>query len=136
MKNVILTVLVVATTLPLASEPYAPIQPFLNRYCVECHGAEKQKGEVRLDDFRSINGALWSEIYDQIHHGDMPPEDELQPSKKERTEISKLVHQISRDEAFSISTGYRRLNRREYSNTVRDLLGLKPGIFDPAARIL
>ena len=135
MKNVILTVLVVATTLPLASEPYAPIQPFLNRYCVECHGAEKQKGEVRLDDFRSINGALWSEIYDQIHHGDMPPEDELQPSKKERTEISKLVHQISRDEAFSISTGYRRLNRREYSNTVRDLLGLKPGIFDPAARI-
>lgn len=135
MNRILSTILVAATGLPLAGGPYEPIQPFLNRYCVECHGADKQKGEVRLDDFRSISGALWSEIYDQIHHADMPPEDELQPSKKERAEITRLVHQISRDETFSISTGYRRLNRREYSNTVRDLLGLKPGIFDPAARI-
>lgn len=114
---------------------YAPIKPFLNRYCVECHGESKQKGEVRLDDFDAIDGALWSEIYEQIHHADMPPEDELQPSSSERTQIAELVLQISRDEAFSIATGYRRLNRREYANTVRDLLGLKPGIFDPAHRI-
>ncbi|NNE92675.1 MAG: DUF1587 domain-containing protein, partial [Verrucomicrobiales bacterium] len=118
-----------------AADPYAPIQPFLKKYCVECHNAEKQKGEVRLDDFDSIDGALWSNIFDQVHHADMPPEDELQPSDEERDRIAKLVDQISRDDAFSISTGYRRLNRREYANTVRDLLGLKPGLYDPAARI-
>lgn len=118
-----------------AMDAYAPIKPFLNRYCVKCHGEKKQKGEVRLDDFDAIDGALWSEVYDQIHHGDMPPEDELQPSATERARIAQLVLRISRDEAFSISTGYRRLNRREYANTVRDLLGLKPGVFDPAANI-
>ena len=118
-----------------AADPYAPIEPFLERYCVECHGEKKQKGEVRLDDFGAIEGALWSEIYDQIHHGDMPPEDEAQPSVQELESISKLIDQISRDDAFSIATGYRRLNRREYANTVRDLLGLKSGLYNPAARI-
>lgn len=118
-----------------AENPYAPIKPFLQRHCVKCHGEMKQKGEVRLDEFDAIDGALWSDIFDQIHHGEMPPEDERQPSSAERAEIAKLVLRIAKDEAFSISTGYRRLNRREYSNTVRDLLGLKPGVFDPGARI-
>ena len=122
-------------SLARGAEPYTPIQPFLDRYCVECHGESKQKGEVRLDDFIEIDGALWSDIYDQIYHYDMPPEDELQPSDKERDFISDLVMQISQDETYSISTGYRRLNRREYANTVRDLLGLKQGIYDPATRI-
>ena len=116
-----------------AADPYAPIQPFLNRYCTDCHGEKKQKAEVRLDDFKAIDGPLWSDIYDQLLHGDMPPEDEPQPSKEERAHITKLVDKISHDDDFSISTGYRRLNRREYANTVRDLLGLKPGLYDPAA---
>lgn len=90
---------------------------------------------MRLDDFAEIDGALWSDIYDQINEASMPPEDARQPFMKERASIAKLVLQISRDESFSISTGYRRLNRREFRNTVRDLLGLKPGIYDPAARI-
>lgn len=118
-----------------AAEIYGPIKPFLDRYCVDCHGATKQKGEVRLDDFNAIDGALWSDIYDQISEGEMPPEDELHPSSKERGDIAKLVLQISRDEAFSIATGYRRLNRREYANTVKDLLGLKAGVYDPAGNI-
>ena len=118
-----------------ANDQYAPIQPFLNRYCVTCHGATKQKGEVRLDDFAEIDGALWNDIYDQLHDASMPPADVRQPSMKERASIAKLVLQISRDESFSISTGYRRMNRREFRNTVRDLLGLKPGIYDPAARV-
>ncbi len=129
-------VLTLVTATPIhASDQYAPIQPFLNRYCVKCHGATKQKGEARLDDFAEIDGALWSDIYDQIHDASMPPEDARQPSMKERASIAKLVLQISRDESFSISTGYRRLNRREFRNTVRDLLGLKPGIYDPADRV-
>ncbi|WP_197168321.1 DUF1592 domain-containing protein [Neorhodopirellula pilleata] len=102
---------------------------------MDCHGGAKQKGEVRLDDFVKIDGALWSDIYDQIHDASMPPEDARQPSMKERASIAKLVLQISRDESFSIPTGYRRLNRREFRNTVRDLLGLKPGIYDPADRV-
>ncbi|MDF1739075.1 MAG: DUF1592 domain-containing protein [Verrucomicrobiales bacterium] len=118
-----------------AADSYAPIKPFLERYCIDCHGETKQKGEVRLDDFDAIDGALWSTIYDQIHYRDMPPEDELQPSEAELASVATLVEKISRDDEFSIATGYRRLNRREYANTVRDLLGLKKGLYDPAARV-
>lgn len=131
----ILSMVMAVSSPSVHADPYAPIKPFLNRYCVKCHGETKQRGEVRLDDFGAIDGALWSEVYDQIHQADMPPERELQPSPQERANIAKLVLQISKDEAFSISTGYRRLNRREYANTVRDLLGLKPGVYDPASRI-
>ena len=135
LSPLVCVVTLVSATAIQANDQYAPIQPFLNRYCVSCHGATKQKGEVRLDDFVEIDGALWSDIYDQIQHASMPPEDARQPSMKERASIAKLVLQISRDESFSISTGYRRLNRREFRNTVRDLLGLKPGIYDPADRV-
>ena len=48
----------------LSAEPFAPIQPFLDRYCVDCHGPKKQKADVRLDDFKVIDGALWVDIYD------------------------------------------------------------------------
>ncbi|WP_286762941.1 MULTISPECIES: DUF1592 domain-containing protein [Rhodopirellula] len=134
-KAIVLLVILVSSAPIHASEQYAPIQPFLNRYCVGCHGETKQKGEVRLDDFAQIDGALWNDVHDQIHDASMPPEDARQPTAKERSDIAKLVLQISRDESFSISTGFRRLNRREFRNTVRDLLGLKPGIYDPAARV-
>ncbi|MEM7600348.1 MAG: DUF1592 domain-containing protein [Verrucomicrobiota bacterium] len=136
-QSIAVLVILAVLGLPLSAQgdPYAPIQPFLEKYCVECHGEGKQKAEVRLDDFDAIDGALWSEVYDQIHHADMPPEDEAQPSDEERTSITKLVLNISRDDAYSISTGFRRLNRREYANTVRDLLGLKKGVYDPAVRI-
>ena len=128
-------VISVSTLSVHAADPYAPIQPFLNRYCVDCHGEKKQKGEVRLDDFTAIEPGLWIDIYEQVHHRDMPPEDETQPSDKEVTNITKLIDQISWDDTFSIATGYRRLNRREYGNTVRDLLGLKPGVYDPASKV-
>lgn len=134
-KAIVLLVMLVSSAPIHANDQYAPIQSFLNRYCVDCHGATKQKGEVRLDDFSRIDGALWSDIYDQVHDAGMPPEEARQPSVKERADIAGLVLQISRDESFSISTGYRRMNRREFRNTVRDLLGLKPGIYDPAARV-
>ena len=134
-KAIVLLVILVSSAPIHANDQYAPIQPFLNRYCVGCHGETKQKGEVRLDDFAQIDGALWNDVHDQIHDASMPPEDARQPTTKERSDIAKLVLQISRDESFSISTGFRRLNRREFRNTVRDLLGLKPGIYDPAARV-
>jgi len=65
----------------------------------------------------------------------MPPEDEKQPPQELVKEINKLVDTISRDQRFTVATGYRRLNKREYRNTVRDLLGLSDEYFDPARYI-
>lgn len=118
----------------LAEDKYAAIQPFFNQYCTQCHGAEEQKAEVRLDDMNSIDAELWNKIYDQVDFGDMPPEDAKQPDQPTLTKLTELIHAASADDNLTISTGLRRLNRREYANTVKDLLGLD-GIYDPSGKV-
>ncbi|MFC5051443.1 DUF1592 domain-containing protein [Rubritalea spongiae] len=123
---------VILTARLLAQGEYSPIVPFFQKYCVECHGPDKQKGDVRLDNVREITADLWIEIYEQMKYGDMPPEEADQAPKEHTADIIQLVDAISRDDRFTIGSGYRRLNKREYRNTVRDLLGLSDEYFDPA----
>ena len=69
---------------------------FVSKYCYQCHGAEKQKADRRFDmlsstiaDFREQE--LWQEVVDQLNLGDMPPEDESQPSEEERLAVIELI---------------------------------------------
>ena len=123
------------STFAHADEKYEPIAPFLNQYCIECHGPDKFEAEVRLDDMNAIDADLWIDIYDQLEFGDMPPRKATQPPEVKKAEILELVDAISRDESYTIATGFRRLNKREYRNTVRDLLGLSDEFFDPSESI-
>ena len=57
------------------------IVPIVKRLCVDCHGAKKQKGDVRMDNIDGdiINGksvSLWRDVLHRIETGEMPPEDE------------------------------------------------------------
>ena len=119
-----------------------PVDPraFLDAYCVRCHGEEKQKGDRRFDhlglDIGDDDAAFeWQDILDMINLGEMPPEDEDQPTETERSGIvgwmtPKLDHYyaaMSHREA----TGLRRMNRFQYRNTLQDLLGLNMASFDP-----
>ncbi|NNE92773.1 MAG: hypothetical protein HKN23_14095 [Verrucomicrobiales bacterium] len=61
-----------------------PFEPFLKEHCVRCHGPEKEKGDLRIDqlsrDFKAgIDGHFWAEVVNRINSGEMPPEDEPQP---------------------------------------------------------
>lgn len=65
---------------------YASTHPkgFLQEYCLNCHGEEKQKGDRRFDhldlNFDNEDTAFeWQEILDMVNLGEMPPEDEEQP---------------------------------------------------------
>ena len=110
------------------------IKPLLNKYCISCHGPEKSKANLRIDELNpdllsGADGDLWEEVYNQLSIGDMPPEDEEQPSGKEREKITTWVHkQIHHATEAKRSTGGRNVLRRltayEYSNTLRDLLGV------------
>ncbi|MGJ8726333.1 MAG: DUF1592 domain-containing protein [Roseibacillus sp.] len=122
---------------PISASEFAPVIPFLEKYCIECHGEEKQEGKIRLDDALSIGADLWIDIYDQLEADEMPPfEADVHPPVVELEEMIRLIDKISRDERFTVATGYRRLNKREYRNTVRDLLGLNENkLFDPASFI-
>ena len=63
---------------------------FLSKNCFRCHGPEKQKGKLRLDELslelsNDSIAAHWQDVLDTLNAGDMPPEDEKQPTKKELT---------------------------------------------------
>jgi len=113
---------------------------FLKDYCTECHNEEKQKGKVRLDQLSftldSVQGAdLWQKILNQINSGEMPPEDSKQPERGAKTEfLDALSHTLMAARRSLGDSGgkitMRRLNRREYKNTIRDLLGVNIDVRD------
>lgn len=112
---------------------------FIQEYCVRCHGAEKQKGDRRFDalsnDFKSIESLqVWQEILDVINLGEMPPEDEQQASDSEvKALVAELTGRLAKGHALldKESSQFRRLNRYEYLNTIRDLCGVNIESFDP-----
>jgi len=111
------------------------LQPLLKNYCIQCHGEEKQKGDIRLDDVSKIDTKMWKTIFEQLASGEMPPDDKSQPSEVERQRLMDHALMVATKDQPVTAPGFRRLNQREYSNTVRDLLGLRKGIFDPGEYI-
>ena len=112
---------------------------FLKKHCVGCHGPKKTKGDLRLDklsrDFKSgVDGQVWAEVVEKINAGEMPPEDEPQPTADEIGKvIARLDERIREGRAARMAArppvAHYRLSRREYQNTVYDLLGVR---YDPA----
>lgn len=117
------------------------VQEFLANYCTDCHGADETKGDRRFDtlaaSIRSDNDLVdYQDIVDQLNLGDMPPPDADQPSDDLRMKIiSRLGETIAQYHASRVDTGgdtvLRRLNAREYLNSVRDLFKLNTTLFDP-----
>ncbi len=111
---------------------------FLQKHCLRCHGAEKVERDLRIDrlsrDFKSgADGHLWAEIVERINAGEMPPEDEPQPTEDEiATVIAQLDARLREGRAARMAArppvAHYRLSRREYQNTVYDLLGVR---YDP-----
>ena len=131
-RTILLSTILVSNSLSFGQES---LQPLLKSYCTQCHGTEKQKGDVRLDDVTKIDGTLWKSIFEQLASGEMPPDDKLQPSEVERQTLMDHALLVATKDLPIMATGFRRLNQREYGNTVRDLLGLRNGTFDPSEYI-
>ena len=125
----------------LAGFSYAaePFEGFLQKHCIACHGPKKSKGDLRLDqlsrDFKSgVDGQIWAEVVEKINAGEMPPEDEPQPTADEIGKvIAELDERIRTGRAARMAArppvAHYRLSRKEYQNTVYDLLGVR---YDPA----
>jgi hypothetical protein len=116
-----------------------PFDDFLNKHCIRCHGPEKEKGDLRIDklsrDFKTgADTHHWAELLEQVNSGEMPPKEEKRPTQGEIeafvTSLDALIKEgrASRMAARPTVTHYR-LSRREYQNTVYDLLGVR---YDPA----
>ena len=109
---------------------------FLNKYCIECHNEKKTKGKVRLDeafsfDIKTVRDAdQWQKILEAINAEEMPPEEEPQPLKNDKLEFLEMLSLklVEARKALSDSGGVtviRRLNQREYKNTMMSLLGVE-----------
>ncbi|MFN0018790.1 MAG: DUF1592 domain-containing protein [Pirellulaceae bacterium] len=116
------------------TEKFAPqFQKFADAHCVSCHGPDVQRAKLRLDRLATSFGdkdiaGTWQKVFDRISRGEMPPNGEERPPEKESqsilTSLRGELHSASL--ARQRSDGrvvLRRLNRTEYENTLRDLLG-------------
>ena len=111
------------------------IYPTLEKYCFGCHGPDKQKSDLRIDTLSTdlVNDAraaeTWHDILSVLNLGEMPPDDQPALGDDERRKlIAWLTTEVQRAAEAQRKAGsgvvLRRLNRVEYRNTMRDLLGV------------
>lgn len=112
--------------------------PLLENHCFECHGDDQQKGDLALHNLNRdvVNGGdevVWAEVLDQLNSAEMPPKKKKRPpAGRLLAAINWLSGELDKAETAARTKGprivLRRLNRLEYRNTMRDLVGHP---FDP-----
>ena len=109
------------------------VTPFLKENCLRCHGEKTQEADFRVDTQLTadlsdrVNRQRWNEVVDVLNSHSMPPESEPQPKAESAAAVVDFVtNQTLLAETISRSTSVvlRRLNRSEYRNTIRDLIGV------------
>jgi mono/diheme cytochrome c family protein len=125
---------------PKAAPEFSKAGPaFLKKHCVACHAGEKPKADLMLDGFTDEASVLkerkkWQAILHQIESGEMPPREKPRPAMAEIEAVTASVRGLfaKADQNAKPDPGrvtVRRLNKVEYNNTIRDLVGVD---FNPA----
>jgi hypothetical protein len=106
---------------------------FLDKYCSDCHNSTDWAGELALDVLDRGNvatdGEAWEEVVRKLRGALMPPSSNPQPSAAERNAfIHTMETSLDRAASADVNPGsvvLHRLNRREYSNSIRELLDIE-----------
>ncbi|MDA7756921.1 DUF1592 domain-containing protein [Opitutales bacterium] len=111
------------------------IEPFFENYCFDCHDTDTAKADLDLEGLtRSIvdvaDAQNWQDILDQLNSGEMPPKKKKQPGKEELAKVvGDLTESLQSAQTMLKDSGgqiaLRRINRREYEATVKELLGIR-----------
>jgi len=106
---------------------------FIEQHCAGCHDDVEKKGELdltalALNPSDPKNFALWVKVHDRVQAGEMPPKKKARPPAGDLEKfLGPLATTLTQAEHTAIATEgratRRRLNRYEYENAVRDLLG-------------
>ncbi len=119
-----------AETAPVSVES---ITPFLKQYCIDCHGSKKSKGDLRLDQLSTSlsnerTAETWQEVLDALNMSEMPPEDEDQPPRAAMIaaidHLTNRLYKAGKQLTDKTQATMRQLNRREYHNSIKSLLGV------------
>jgi len=109
------------------------VEPILNEYCFGCHAGGAGKAKIAFDEFKTDREIvesrdLWWKALKQLRAGLMPPRDQPQPAPDEKQRIANWIKtyafEIDPDNPDPGRVTVRRLNRTEYRNTIRDLMGV------------
>ncbi len=115
------------------------INPIHEEYCWDCHGDGASKGGLALDKHADPKAMLadrqmWKHVIENVTQRVMPPDRKPQPSDQQRDLLVKWIEEeVFKTDCSNPDPGrvtIRRLNRVEYNNTIRDLVGVD---FQPAA---
>ena len=111
------------------------VKSFLTAHCIECHGNETHKRDLNFEAMPSVAALIdhrerWEDVVQKLRDREMPPADEPQPPEHLRQAAAAWIErELARiDRVTPRNPGRvtaRRLNRAEYNNTVRDLLGVE-----------
>jgi hypothetical protein len=127
----ILPLFAVAAFAKAADDFTQPLAPFFDSHCYECHDESVKKGGLDLDALpRDLADpailAKWVRLYDRVASGEMPPKDRDRPGEGEAQVFrERLGPVLAAAHETQKGTVLRRLNRREYENTINDLLGVR-----------
>jgi hypothetical protein len=115
------------------------VRPFVEKHCAGCHNPEKRKADLILSGYRDElsvvkERTVWQAVVKMVQAGEMPPESRPRPPAADVEAFTKAIHDIfdRADRTAKRDPGHvtiRRLNRAEYNNTIRDLVGVD---FQPA----
>jgi hypothetical protein len=120
-------------TVPIYSEDIAPL---LGKYCLSCHDSTSARGGVVLDGLHDglpdlRQRSLMVRMAGNLRSESMPPEGEPHPSADELESLNSWLDTAQVGEGGGTGrVAVRRLNRAEYNNTIRDLIGLDSRLAD------
>ncbi|MFN3325467.1 MAG: DUF1592 domain-containing protein [Bryobacteraceae bacterium] len=110
------------------------VKPFVAKNCNMCHNERMKSGAVSLEGFDTVSAVhdsrdLWELVARKIRTGEMPPKGIPRPKPEDAeavihwidSEFARLDRSVKPDPGRVTA---RRLNRAEYNNTIRDLIGV------------
>src|SRR2546427_447211 len=128
--SVVLGISSVETAAPQKDPPPRAV---LDQYCVTCHNEKLRTAGLALDKLDvmhpSSNAEVWERVIEKLRAGSMPPPGRPRPDTATyRAVATGLENEIDRAGTATPNPGMNvavhRLNRTEYSNAIRDLLGI------------
>jgi hypothetical protein len=110
------------------------VRPFIETYCITCHGSQQPAAQMDLSGFTTMaalmqDGRRWSQMLERLEAEEMPPKGARHPTPGERHAAVDWFHAV-REHEMRRNAGdpgavlARRLSNAEYNYTVRDLTGV------------
>lgn len=125
------------------------IKPIFEKHCYECHNSEKHKGDLNLAVFETYDQVaavpeVFANVLERVQAFEMPPPGKNELNGDKPNKLARFLRalpqpdqadcqKLASDRSANFYRGYlmsRRLNRAEYHNTIRDLLGLEVNVED------